>query len=85
MTSSTASHGNATKRMDEPEAKPRDKLVPLVMSVGAKEVLMVRTHDLSLFVITDDKNKKTCEAAQQKIAEIRSQAGNELSMSIVSS
>ena len=64
------------------EAIARDKFVPLILSVGAKQVRMIRTGDLSFCVVTEYENAQAAEAAQSKISEIRSQAASELPMTM---
>jgi len=65
------------------EALARDKFIPLIMSVGADRVRMIRTGDLSFCVVTEYANAQAAETAQSKIAEIRSQAAKELPMTMV--
>ncbi|WP_433988718.1 hypothetical protein SuNHUV7_23680 (plasmid) [Pseudoseohaeicola sp. NH-UV-7] len=84
MAFSTISHWNTTEWTDALEAIARDKFVPLIMSVGAKRVQMVRTSENSFTVITEYSDEKSAEAAQTKIAEIRAQAAEELPMTMES-
>lgn len=81
----TITNWETTEWTAEMEAMAQDKYVPLVMSVGAKSVQMVRTGDLSLSVITSYADAATSEAVQAKTAEIRGQAAQDLPMKMVSS
>jgi hypothetical protein len=84
MPYATVTHWNATEWTDEMEATARNKFVPLVMSVGASKVNMVRTGDLSSCVITEYSDAATAQSAQDRIAEIRAQAASELPMTMLS-
>jgi hypothetical protein len=64
------------------EAIVREKPVPLIMSAGAGRERMIRTGDLSFCVVTDYTDAQAAEADQGKIAEIRSQATDELPMAM---
>ena len=44
---------------------------------------MIRTGELSFCVVTEYENAQAAETAQSKIAEIRSQAANDLPMTMV--
>jgi hypothetical protein len=81
---STISHWTTTEWNDELETIARDKFVPLIMSVGASRVQMIRTDDLNFTVVTEYSDEATADAAQAKIAEIREQAAQELPMSMSS-
>ena len=85
MSYCTVSHWNATEWNDELETTAREKFVPLIMSIGATKVQMIRTGDLSFCVVTEYADAAAAETAQARIAEIRSQAADELPMSMVSS
>ncbi|SNS98081.1 hypothetical protein [Antarctobacter heliothermus] len=74
------SHWETDDWTNEMEALARDKYVPLVKAVGALRVSMVRVADRSFMVVTEYADAATAEAAQAKIAEIRSQAAEELPM-----
>ncbi len=76
----TISHWEADDWTDEMEALARDKYVPLVKSVGAQRVNMVRVADRSFMVVTEYADAAAADAAQARIAEIRSQAAEELPM-----
>jgi len=82
MSYATVSHWTTTEWTDEMETIAREKFVPLIMSVGANRVRMIRAGDLSFCVVTEYTDAQTAEAAQSKIAEIRSQAANELPMTM---
>jgi hypothetical protein len=82
MSYATVSHWTATEWTDDMEAIAREKFVPLIMSVGASRVRMIRTGDLSFCVVTEYTDAQSAEAAQSKITEIRSQAANELPMTM---
>lgn len=74
----TITHWNTTEWNDEMEATARDKFVPLILSAGATRVQMVRTGDKSFSVVTEYTDEKAAQAAQDKMAEIRSQAAETL-------
>lgn len=82
MTFSTISHWKTTDWTDELEAIARDTFVPLIMSVGAKRVQMIRTGDRSFSVVTEYADEGAATAAQDRIAEIRAKAARELPMSM---
>lgn len=84
MTYASVSNWTTTEWNDELEAVARDKFVPLIMSVGASRVQMIRTGDLSFSVVTEYADEATAIAAQAKIADIRAQASGELPMSMSS-
>lgn len=84
MAYSTVSNWTATEWNDELEAIARDKFVPLIKSVGASRVQMIRTGDLTFSVVTEYSDEATANAAQAKIAEIREQAAQELPMTMSS-
>lgn len=84
MAYSTISHWNTTEWNDEMEAIAREKFVPLIMSVGAMRVQMIRTGELSFSVVTEYADQAAAEAAQARIAEIRAQAASELPMTMAS-
>ena len=83
MSHATVSHWTTTEWTDEMEALARDKFIPLIMSVGADRVRMIRTGELSFCVVTEYADEQKADAAQSKIAEIRSQAADELPMTMV--
>ena len=80
----TVSHWNIAEWNDELEGIASEKFVPLIMSVGATRVEMFRTGDLSFCVVTEYTDAATGKAAQARIAEIRSQAADELTITMVS-
>jgi len=82
MAFSTLSNWDTTEWTDEMEALARDKFVPMIMSVGAQSVQMVRTGDLSFSVLTTYADEAACATAQAKIAEIRAQAKSDLPMTM---
>ena len=82
MAYATISHWTATDWNDDLEAIAREKFVPLIMSVGASRVQMIRTDDLTFTVVTEYPDETTALAAQERIAEIRAQAAVELPMSM---
>ena len=82
MAYSTISHWTATEWNDGLEAIARDKFVPLIMSVGAARVQMIRTGDLTFSVVTEYADEAAAMAAQERITEIRAQAADELPMSM---
>jgi hypothetical protein len=76
------SHWTTTEWNDALEAIARDKFVPLIMSVGASRVQMVRTGDLAFSVITEYPDEATAQAAQARVADIRAKAADELPMTM---
>lgn len=84
MSYSTISLWDVTDWTDAHETLARDKFVPMIMSVGADRVQMVRTGDKSFCVITEYVDAQTAEKAQKRIAEIRGQAAEELPMTMAS-
>ena len=84
MTYATLSNWNVTDWTNEMEATAREKFIPMIMSAGAVSVQMVRTGDRTFSVITEYADAKSAEDAQTKIAEIRSQATQELPMTLAS-
>ena len=58
------------------------KFVPMIMSVGASSVQMVRTGDLSISVVTQYADADTAKVAQDRIAQIRSQAASNFPMTM---
>lgn len=78
----TVSHWTATEMSDEMIAAATGQFVPMIMSVGASAVQMVRTGELTMCVVTHYSDAATAEAAQAKIAEIRSQAASEFPMTM---
>ena len=81
----TVSHWTASEMSDEMIQIAQDKFVPMIMSVGASGVQMVRTGDLSMMVVTQFTDEATGISAQEKIAEIRSKAAEEFPMTMESS
>ena len=81
----TVSHWTATEMTDEMIQTAQDKFVPMIMSVGATGVQMVRTGDLSMMVVTQFPDDVTAMTAQEKIAGIRSKAAEEFPMKMESS
>lgn len=69
---------------DEFQSIARDKFIPMIKSVGADRVQMVRTGDLSFCVLTEYSDAQKAETAQVRIAEIRAQAAKELPMTMSS-
>lgn len=84
MSYSTISLWDVTDWTDAHEALAREKFVPMIMSVGADRAQMVRTGDRSFCVITEYADAQKAEKAQQRIAEIRGQAAEELLMTMAS-
>ena len=82
MAYSTISNWTATEWNDDLEAIARDKFVPLIMSVGASRVQMIRTSDLTFTVVTEYSDEAAGLAAQARITEIRGQAADELPMTM---
>ena len=76
----TISHWSATEWDETREAIAAEKFVPMIMSVGASSVQMLRTGNLSMSVITQYADEASAMSAQQKIADIRAQAASEFPM-----
>ena len=79
---STISEWTTTERNDDLEAIARDKFVPLILSVGATRVQMIRTGEMTFTVVTEYADEAAAQAAQERIAQIRAQAADELPMSM---
>tara|TARA_Y100000814_G_scaffold184541_1_gene134947 strand:+ start:2656 stop:2979 length:324 start_codon:yes stop_codon:yes gene_type:complete len=62
----------------------QEKFVPMIKSLGATSVNMVRTDELSMMVVTNYPDSETANSASGKIAGIRSEAASEFSMTLVS-
>ena len=73
---------SAEEMSDEMLATAQEKYVPMILSVGATGVQMVRTGDATMCVITQYSDAGTASAAQAKIAELRSQASSEFTMTL---
>lgn len=84
MTYATLSNWNVTDWTNEIETTAREKFIPMILSVGAVSVQMVRTGDRTFSVLTEYADAKSAEDAHTKIAEIRSQATQELPMTLAS-
>ena len=82
MAYATVSSWKTTEWTDELEAIARDKFVPLILSVGATGVQMVRTGDHSFSVVTHYADEAAAMAAQEKITQIRATATQELPMTM---
>jgi len=73
---------SAEEMTDEMLATAQEKYVPMILSVGATGVQMVRTSETTMSVITQYADADVAEAAQAKIAELRSQASSEFTMTL---
>ena len=82
MAYATLSSWTTTEWTDDLEAVARDKFVPLIMGVGATGVQMIRTGEYSFTVVTHYVDEDTALAAQEKIAQIRGTAADELPISM---
>lgn len=78
----TLTHWTTRELTDEMLAIANEKFIPMIMQVGASNVQIMRTGELSICVITQYKDSDTAIAAQQRIAHIRSQAASEFPMTI---
>lgn len=78
-------HWTVNEWSDAFEAAGKDKFIPMIMSVGASAVHMIKTGDLSLSVVTHYDSEATAMTAQEKIAEIRATAASEFTMTMDSS
>jgi hypothetical protein len=84
MTFTTISHWTSGEMSDEMISTATEKFIPLIMSVGASGVQMVRTGELTVCVVTHYSDAATAQAAQAKIAEIREQVAQEFPMTMES-
>jgi len=80
----SVTHWTLTEWADDFATVGQDKFIPMIMSVGASAVQMVRTGDLALTVVTQYDSEETAIAAQQKIADIRATAASDFPMTMVS-
>ena len=80
MAYATISHWICDEWTDEMESIARDKYVPLIISLGAAKVQMIRTGELSFSVMTEYADEQTANAVQARVAEIRAEAAQELPM-----
>ena len=78
MAYATLSSWTTTEWSDDLEETARHRFVPLIMKVGATGVQMIRTGEYSFTVVTHYRDEDTAIAAQQKIAELRAKAADEL-------
>ena len=81
----TVSHWSVTEMNNKMIQTAQDKFVPMIMSVGAISVQMVRTGDLSMMVVTQFSDEATGVKAQEKIADIRNKAAQQFPMTMDSS
>lgn len=63
----------------------RNTFVPLILSVGAERVQMIRTGELTFTTVTEYADEAAAQSAQERIAEIRAKAVNELPMTMIES
>ena len=82
MSYHTISLWTADEWTDRLETTAREKFVPLILENGASGVRMVRTGDTSFAVITDYADKAAADAAQERMANIRTQASDEMTISM---
>ena len=82
MSYATVSNWTTTEWNEELEGIARGTFVPLIMSVGASRVQMIRTGEHSFSVVTEYADEAAATAAQEKIAEIRAKATSELPMTM---
>ncbi len=66
------------------ESLAREKFVPMIISAGADRVQMIRTGDRSFCVVTEYADAQAAEKAQERIAEIRTGAAEDLPMTMAS-
>lgn len=83
MAYAAISHWQATEWTDEMEDIARNTFVPLILSVGAERVQMIRTGELTFTVVTEYADEAAAQSAQDRIADIRAKAANELPMSML--
>ena len=84
MAFTTISHWASGEMSDEMVSTAIKKFIPLIMSVGASGVQMVRTGELSVCVVTQYSDAAAAQAAHAKIAEIREQVAQEFPMTFQS-
>ena len=80
----TVSHWTATEMTGDLLETAKTKFIPLIMSVGASGVQMVRTGELTVCVVTQYVDAVVAQAAQAKIAKIREQVAQEFPMTMQS-
>ena len=85
MTFYTVYHWEANSWDKDDEIKAKEKYVPLIMSLGAISIKMIRTDEFKFMVITEWPNAEKGKEAAMKIAEIREQAAEEFENTMVSS
>lgn len=85
MAYAAISHWQATEWTDEMEDIARNTFVPLILSIGAERVQMIRTGELTFTTVTEYADEATAQSAQERIAEIRAKAANELPMTMIES
>jgi len=74
MAYATLSSWTTTDWSSDLETTAQEKFVPLIMSVGATGVQMIRTGEYSFTVVTHYADEDTALTAQEKIAKIRGTA-----------
>ena len=84
MAFATISHWTSGEMSDEMLSTATKKFIPLIMSVGASGVQMVRTGELTVCVVTQYPDAAAAQTAQSKIAEIREQVAQEFPMTMQS-
>ena len=78
----TVSLWTSTEITDVMITRATNKFIPMIMSLGARSVKMVRTGDLSMCVVTEYSNAIAAGLAQAKITEIRDQVASEFPMTL---
>ena len=84
MAFATISHWTSDEMSDKMLSTATEKFIPLIMSVGASGVQMVRTGELTICVVTQYSDAAAAQAAQEKIAKIREQVAQEFPMTMQS-
>ncbi len=82
MAYATLSHWTASEWSEDLEHAARQTFVPMILAIGAESVEMIRTGNYSFTVVTRYPDEDTAEAAEHKIATLRSRAASELPITI---
>ncbi|SIO05655.1 hypothetical protein [Vannielia litorea] len=64
------------------KAVARDVFQLMILSAGARRVLMIRTGERSFGLVAENADEATADAAQERIVQIREKAASELPMTM---
>ena len=79
----TVSHWEFEKFTDEMSEEAETKILPMLKKLGALNAYAIQTGDHTSMVVTIYSSKEVCNGAMAKIAEVRSEAGDTFSMTMV--